>query len=208
MAGPVQLLPEPTREEKAKIRNTLAAIRAMMTVEQVQQLDHHEALLARYSHLIEVYLEPTRFVDVSGLTEDEAAEKIVATQKAALRMLLPTDRDTLAGAIKVLTESLARNIALKRAVAGLTTMGAFRPRDPVNPLKDETEGSRGERNLKELTLAELREVRRGMQILNGHQQLRSEPPIPPPPDPIDHLRARVPKQLGDEQPQNNKIRPS
>src|SRR5204863_1314770 len=30
---------EPTREEKAKLRVTLAAIRAMMTVEQVQQLD-------------------------------------------------------------------------------------------------------------------------------------------------------------------------
>jgi hypothetical protein len=208
MAGRVQLLPEPTTEEKAKLRVTLAAIRAMMTVEQVQQLDHHEALLARYSHLIEVYLEPRRFVDVSGLTEDEATEKIVATQKAALRMLLPTDRDTLAGAIKVLTESLARNIALKRAVAGLTTMGAFRPRDPVNPLKDDNEGSRGEPiDLKRLTLAELREVRRGMEILNGHKQLRSEPPIPPPPESIDDLR-RVPKQLGDEQPGDNKIRPS
>jgi hypothetical protein len=48
MAGPVQLLPEPTTEEKAKLRITLAAIRAMMTVEQVQLLEHYEALLARY----------------------------------------------------------------------------------------------------------------------------------------------------------------
>jgi hypothetical protein len=198
MAGPVQLLPERTTEEKAKLRITLAAIRATMTVEQVQQLEHHEALLARYSHLIEVYLEPRRFVDVSGLSKIEAAEKIVATQKVALRMLLPTERDTLVGAIKVLTEAIARNITLKRSVAGLPTMGVFRPGDPANPLED-GEDPRGRLiNLEGMDTAQLREVCRAMEALDRQQHLRAGAPVPPPPEPIDDLLDGLPKQLEEE----------
>jgi hypothetical protein len=186
MAGPVQLLPEPTKEEKAKLRITLAAIRAMMSLEQVQLLDRHEALLGRYSHLIEVYLEPRRFVDIKGLSEDAATEKIVGTQKAALRILLPTPRDTLAGTIKMLTEAIARTIALKRSVAGLPAMGAFRPGDPANPLED-GEDPRGRlMNLEGMDTAQLREIRRSMEALRQHH-LRAGPPVPPPPEPIDDL---------------------
>jgi hypothetical protein len=93
------------------------------------------------SHLIEVYLEPRRFVDINGLAEDEAAERIVATQKVALRMLLPTERDTLAGAIKVLTEAITRNITLKRSVAGLMTMGRSSAAFAIRPARSATAGA-------------------------------------------------------------------
>jgi hypothetical protein len=46
-AAAIQLLPDATGEEKAKLRITLAAIRAMMSLEQVQQLEYHETLLRR-----------------------------------------------------------------------------------------------------------------------------------------------------------------
>jgi hypothetical protein len=62
LAGPVQLLPDRTPEEKAQLRITLGAIRAMMSVEQSQLLDHHLSQLLRYGHLIDVYIEPAKFV--------------------------------------------------------------------------------------------------------------------------------------------------
>jgi len=56
--------------------------------------------------------------------------------------------------------------------------------------------------------AQLREVRRAMELLDRQQHLRSGPPVPPPPEPIDDLLRALPEQLGDEQPRDNKIHPN
>jgi len=55
----IQLLPEAKPEERAQLRIALSTIKAMMTVEQVEQLEHHEGLLRRYSHLIESISSPS-----------------------------------------------------------------------------------------------------------------------------------------------------
>ena len=161
-AGAVQVLPTSGREEKAQLRITLSAIRAMMSLEQVEQLEHHRALLRRYAHLIECYLEPQRFVDLDGLDDEAKAAKIVGTQKLALSLLLPTERDTLAGAIRTLTGAIRDNIALARMVASLDKVKAgisSRPEDPVEhagaPLV----------NLDAMGTGQLRHVQQAMELL-------------------------------------------
>ena len=183
-AGAVQVLPTTCREEKAQLRVTLAAIRAMMTFEQVEQLEHHRALLRRYSHLIEVYLEPQRFVDLDDLDDQAKAAKIVATQKLALSLLLPTDRDTLAGAIKTLTAAIRDNIELARMVASLDKVKAG-----VSSQPDDPAGHAGGPlvNLDAMGTGQLRQVQRAMELLQKHQREAGEAPRPPPPEPIDDL---------------------
>jgi len=184
-AGAIRVLPDPTREEKAKLRVTLAAIRAMMSLEQVEQLERLEMLLGRYSHLIDVYLEPQRFVDPAGLTEEEKAEKIVATQKQALRTLLPTERDTLSGAIKTATAAIQQIIELKRKIVGLdkvkTGTGGVELSDPLADEGDKP----GLVNIEAMTTEQLRIVTHAMEILDHHQHAMRDPPMPPPPDPLD-----------------------
>jgi hypothetical protein len=188
----VHFLPEQLGEEKTRLRVTLTAIKSMMTLEQVQQLEHHEALLRRYSHLIEVYLEPMRFVDVEGLDDDMKAEKIVATQRLAMQMLLPTERDTLAGAFKVLTEAIRSSIVLKRAVVGLHPVkgGATMPsRDPMFRDDPEAEAEvKGLLDLSTLDTGQLRHVQQAMEMLQRHQHRQNAAPTPPDPDPIEDLR--------------------
>jgi hypothetical protein len=100
LAGPVQLLPDRSPEEKAQLRITLGAIRAMMSVEQAQVLDAHLVRLLQYGHLIDVYLKPSEFVPEDPTLDLAArAAKIVAVQDVARHMLLPTERDTLIGAL-------------------------------------------------------------------------------------------------------------
>jgi hypothetical protein len=199
----VQHLPERSSEEKAQLRITLAAIRAAMSVEQVQMLPYHRAVLARYSHLIEVYLEPQCFVDTKGLDADQAAERIVAAQKVALRMLLPTERDTQAGAVKVLTDAVGRTIQLQRTLAGLDKVAAAtsRPGEPNNPIANEDDRKARIIDLEALVIADLRAVPYGMEILDRHHRKRPDAPMPPPPEPIDDLLASEPvatRELEDE----------
>jgi hypothetical protein len=189
-AETVQLLPVPSTEEKAQLRTTLAAIRAAMPVEQVQCLERYQGVLLGYSHLIEVYLEPQRFVDTKGLAADKAAERIVAAQKVALRTLLPTKGDTLAGAIKVLTEAVRRIILLQRTVAGLDKVAsaALRPGDPNNPFGDEDGGKGQIINLDAMDPADRQAVQDAMELLNRHRHKQQDAPKPPRPAPIDDLR--------------------
>ena len=185
----IQLLPEAKPEERAQLRIALSTIKAMMTVEQVEQLEHHEGLLRRYSHLIEVYLEPQRFVDLAGMNDDDKAEKITATQSLALRMLLPTERDTLAGAIKVLTSSIQATIVLKRAVAGLHAVkgGAFQP--SADPLIDSIpEPGAKTVDFSQLPLPQKRVLMEAMEIMQRHQHAQREAPRPPLPESIEDLR--------------------
>lgn len=191
-AKAVAFLPEQLGDEKARLRVTLTAIKSFMTLEQVEQLDHHEALLRRYRHLMEVYLEPMRFVDVEGLNDDEKAEKIVATQRLAMHMLLPTERDTLAGAVKVLTDALRSSIVLKRAVVGLHPVKGGSSMTSKDPLfRDDPEAEekvKGLLDLSRLETGQLRHVQEAMEMLERHQHRQQEAPRPPDPDPIDDLR--------------------
>lgn len=186
-----RVLPEPTMEERARLRTTLATLRAMMTVEQVAVLEHHEAVLRRYSHLLEVYLEPARFVVAAeGMSAEELTDKIVETQSLALRQLLPTERDTLAGAIKTLTEAIQRTILLKRAVAGLqlpTGRGGASAPLAGPEIDGEASPVKSSANLANLPTSQLREVTRAMELLERHQHAHADAPKPPPPDPIDDI---------------------
>ena len=187
--GAIQTLPELTREEKAKFRVALAAIRARMSLEQLAQLERHEALLGRYGHLLDVYLDPVRFVDLAGLNDDQKAAKILATQQQALGTLLPTARDTLAGAIKTLTDAAQQVIMLKRKVVGLDKVKAGTGGvEPSDPLADE-----GDKqplvNFESMTTEERRAVEHGIELFKRHQRARRDAPMPPPPGSIDELMA-------------------
>jgi hypothetical protein len=184
--GAVQLLPGATHNDKARARVTLAAIRAMMSLEQVEQLERHEAVLDRYSHLLEVYLEPQRFLDLEGLNEDEKATKIVATRNLALAILLPTEKDTLVGVIKSLTNAIQQMVTLKRKIVGLDRLKDSQGISPFTPLGDE-EGDRPRGNLSSMCTADLRTVQHAMELLDRHQHAAREAPMPPLPDPIDDL---------------------
>jgi hypothetical protein len=196
-AAAMSLLPPMQADEKQKLRVTLAAIRAMMSVEQVQQLERHEQLLARYAHLVEVYLEPHRFVDPQGPAEDadEYAERVWTAQRTALRMLLPTERDTLAGAIKVLTEAMKHTIELKRTVAGLgkTLAGAYKVGANIDMDPDEAARAGGKiLDIDVLETRDLRAVQHAMELLDRQHRRQTEPPKPPPPDSIDDLLGAPP----------------
>lgn len=180
--------PDNSREEKARLRVALAAIRATMSLEQVELLERHEALLDRYSHLLEVYLDPERFLELTGLNENEKAGKIVSTRRGALGVLLPNDGDTLTGVIKTLTYALQQIVTLKRKVVGLdkimmTTGGSH----SSDPLADD-DGEWPLVHLASLTTGQLRHVREAMELLQRHEQTSRETPNPPPPDPIEELR--------------------
>jgi hypothetical protein len=113
-AASVERLPDWTLEEKARLRVTPEAT----AIELAAQIERHEGLLLRYSDLLEVYLKPQRFIDRAGLTDDQWAEQVAVAQKEALRVLVPTKRETPAGVVKTLTDGLVRAIQLKRTVLG------------------------------------------------------------------------------------------
>ena len=113
------LLPVRSKAERAKLRMDLAALRGLLLAQQVDLLDRHEQRLEDFGHLIGLYLAPHNYLVLDPLGESARAEKIIAVQKAALSQLLPTERDTLAGAVKTLTTALAVTIQIKLKVAEL-----------------------------------------------------------------------------------------
>jgi hypothetical protein len=178
--------------QKTQMRVALAAIRASMTVNQIRQLERYDALLGRYWHWLECYLAPHEHVDVSGMNADEAAEKVAMTQRQALGMLTPTDRDSLTGVVKTLSDALFRSIELKRQVAGLDKVALLRPgMEPGDPATamDGPELI----NVDDLSTADLRAVRAGMELLERHRRDRREVPMPPAPDTIDDLLGPEPQ---------------
>jgi hypothetical protein len=153
----------------------------------VALLERHEAMLLRYVWLLEVYLRPERFVDRRRLTEDMWAEKSLAARRTALSILLPGEKDTLAGAIKTMSDALSRFVELKLRVLGLEKTkrsGAISPSPTKMPLPDAASSAK-----LNLSLAELRLVREAMVLLKRDGPLLTEPPLPPPPEPIDDLIA-------------------
>jgi hypothetical protein len=108
---------------------------ATMSLEQVELPERHVELLESYSHLLEVYLDPERFLDLTGLNENEKAGKIGSTRKLAPGVLPPNEKDTLTGVIKTVTNRLQQIVTLKRTVVGLdgmmTTTNRSHSSDPL-----------------------------------------------------------------------------
>ena len=184
--------PVRTEDDQTSIRIRLAELRGTLTVRQITELERHERILADYEHLLCVYLAPHRFLDLSGLDPAARNERLAAVQKAALATLLPTERDTLAGALRTLTTSLSTVVQLKRLVAGLSenpgrnrngSEAGERAR-PSNPFDRDPPGC----DLEALDTETLRMIQRAMEALTGHQQRRSDPPMPPPPESLEDFR--------------------
>lgn len=91
--------PSRSRTEQAAPRVHLSSLCGELALQQIRQLEQHDELLWDYHHLLGVYLNPSKFVDVAGLDPAQAAAKLEAISRQAGRVVLPTERDTLAGAI-------------------------------------------------------------------------------------------------------------
>ena len=172
------LLPVRSKAERGKLRMDLAALRGLLLAQQVDLLDRHEQRLENYGHLIDIYLAPQDHLALDGLSDTAREEKIVAVQKAALSQLLPTERDTLANAIKVLTVAVATIVQLKVRVAELAR--AF-------IRNDEGEDHAVRTRMSELDTTTLRKVHEAMKALTGQRSIAAVPPMPPPPEQIDDL---------------------
>lgn len=189
--------PVQSKEDRAELKMQMAALRGVLTVQQIAQLERHEEILSSYTHLLHVYLSTHEFVDLEGLSEEEAEEKLHRIQRAAMSRLLPTERDTLSGAIKTLTHSLIQVVQTKRLVAGIAKQGRLptgRRRDLVGDDDDEESTSERRGEATALDLETLRTVRDAMQVLTGHREDRREPPKPPEPEPLDDLVVERPPE--------------
>lgn len=194
---PAELFPVRDKSEQAKIKVRLGHLRGVMSVQQLDQLQQHEELLANYSHLLRVYMAPHEFIALDGLDEEQAKDKLMRTQRAALSQLLPTERDTLAGALKVLTHSLGVTVQLKRQVAGLALKGTARISGGG---EDDDQALPGTGDARSLPLKMLRTVREAMEVLTGARQRDNEPPKPPAPESIDDLIVERPPEEEEEPP--------
>jgi len=184
--NPASAFPSRSRTEQAAMRVHLASLRGELALQQIQQLEQHDELLWDYHHLLRVYLNPSQFVDVAGLDPAQAAARLEAIGRQAGRVVLPTERDTLAGAIQALSKALLASFAAKRNAAGMTP----RQMNGRGPHRDEDE-QEAPRDLNALDLPSLRSVTTAMALLRGAVQRHDEPPKPPPPEGLeDLLKAR------------------
>ncbi|HME25459.1 MAG TPA: hypothetical protein VKI44_29700, partial [Acetobacteraceae bacterium] len=174
----IMLLPARSKAERAKLKIDVGALGGELLAQQIDQLDRHEQLLEDYGHLIKLCVAPHDCLDLNGLSETARQEKIAAVQKAALSLLLPTGRDTLAGAIRILTCSLATTVQLTCRVADLARASI---RD------DEGDDSARRKVIEGLDVPALRKVQEAIAIMSGQRASAAEPPMPPPPEAIDDL---------------------
>jgi hypothetical protein len=182
--GDKTLFPKRSQAEEAELRVQLSSLRGHLSIQQLHQLERHERILSDFSHLLSVYLSPHEYLDVDGLEEEDAQEKLLKVQRAALSLLLPSEGDSLAGALKALTTSLATTINLKRAVGGL---GKSLARGGRGDDEDAPEPKPGG-NLAQLGTEALRSVKAAMLVLTGEQIRQSDPPRPPAPESLEDLR--------------------
>lgn len=187
-----RMLPEQTKDERTQLRVALTTIRAMLPLDHVGVIERHEGVLRGYTHLLEVVLDPHAFVERGTMTQDEYLEEVVRTQLFARKMLLPTDRDTLAGAIKTLTNALEQTIRMKRQAVGMPvpSRGAalpFQPNGSAVDAGEEDDLPVDRAAMEKLSTADLRQVTAAMELLQRRQHQRAEQPKPPPPDSIDDL---------------------
>jgi hypothetical protein len=182
---PASGFPPRSRTEQAAMRLQLVARPGELALLQIQQFEEHDELLGDFQHLLAVYLNPGKYVDVTGLDPGQAAARLEAIRQQAGRLVMPTERDTLAGAIQTLSKALMASFAAKRTAAGITP----RQMHGRRPQRDEQEPE-APPDLNTLDLASLRFVTTAMALLKGNTQGHSEPPKPPPPDTLDDLVVR------------------
>lgn len=186
---PFRGLPQRSKEEVLETKVRLAALKSDITLQQFDALQRHDDVLADYRHLLGCYLSPERFVKIEGLNDEAAAERLQQVRSTALRLLLPSERDTLAGAILALNKAQLASIAATRQVLGMERPRGGRGGVTPDPDADNAEAAAagGDRSADQLGVKELREVKRGMELLMGVREVNREPPMPPPPDSLDDL---------------------
>ena len=125
----------------------------------------------------------------------------MAAQRQALGTLLPTARDTLAGAIKTLTNAIQQVIMLKRKVVCLdkvkTGTGGVQSFDPLAEEVEKTPPV----DVNSMSTAELRLVQQAMELVQRHQHAKRDAPMPPPPDSIDDLMDLPPEPDEPDEPE-------
>ena len=182
--------PFPVRDaaEQAALQIQMGAMRGELSVQHMRMLARHEQLVADWEHSIRVYLRPHDYVDVTGLSAEEAQDKVSRVQHAALALALPTERDTLSGAFKTLNASYVTIIQLQRLAMGFPAKGG-RPAGRGTPGADAGDDDEAEPgvDLEQLPLTTLRDVHAAMRVMTGHKERASEPPMPPPPESLDDL---------------------
>jgi hypothetical protein len=169
-------LPRRRPDNSAKLRVELAALRGMLTARQITLLDRHQRLLEDYSHLLQLYIAPHDCLNLDALPEADRQVYIARIRRTALNLLLPTERDTLANAIKTLTATVAATVQLQRTVACLPTKEW-----------DEEIDSGEQLDLSRLSTSDLIKIKEGMELLRCQPQRQRECPTPPRPEPIDDL---------------------
>jgi hypothetical protein len=190
-AGSPTAFPLRSRTEIAALRVQLSARRGELALQQMRRLETHNELLWEYHHLLSVFLNPGKHVDVTGLDAEQAAARLAEVSRQAGRLALPTERDTLAGAIAALSKALIATLAATRSAAGVNPPRQLRGGGPHCD-GDEFETVR----TAALDLSQLRYVRSAMELLNGNARRNIEPPKPPPAEGVDDLvvkRDEVPR---------------
>jgi predicted DNA-binding protein (UPF0251 family) len=178
------IVPPRDKASQAAMRLELNMLRAEATLSQLKQLAEHDEVIADYRHLLAVCLNPNRFVDVRGLSQEKAEDKLIQVSRAALRQLLPTERDTLAGAVLALNKATLASIMTARQVLGIMQRGV---RSPGLPTDVEPGAGDPAKQAQALGLDALRQVKHSMELLTGAEQAANEAPRPPPPEDLDDL---------------------
>ena len=135
-----------------------------------------QAMIDDYVHLLQVYLNPDQYAETEGLDPAEAEAAVMKLQALARAVLLPTERDSLASAMKVGALGIATLANLLKAAGGSNSSstigtGAHASED-------------GSVEIDKLSIDELVTVQAAINILNGVKTRPSEPPMPPPPEPL------------------------
>jgi hypothetical protein len=180
---PVTSLPARSKTELAALRVHLATMRSDLAVQHMTQLAQHKELIWDYHHLAEVYFNPSKFVDVAALPPDEGVKKLEEVSKAAGRLLLATERDTVANTMLAINKAVLSTLEAERRTLGIGPQQPGR-RGGVIEFDPEDEAPR---EPPPLDTEKLRQVRAAMNLMQGHMQERNEPPKPPPPDDLSDI---------------------
>lgn len=175
-AGLVARVEAQDERERAAAAITLAAVRGVLAVDQLRQLDRYEMVLDRLVGMLAAYVAPEEAlglqVDLEGLEPQERAEKVRAFQRDMLGQIAPCERDSLAGTLKAVTDAVGKVIALKREAAGFAP-----PEAGAGPARS-TRVNLG--LISSMGTQDLAAVHRAIEILDAEQP-RPGAPLPPSP---------------------------
>jgi hypothetical protein len=174
---PGVLLPR-RRQNDTGLLYELAARYDLLTAQQVAHLDRHQRLLDDFRHLIELCIAPEECLDLDALPEAEREGHVARIRRTALSLLFPTERDTLANAIRTLTAAMAVTVQLQRLITGSIALKG-RGKEPAPCDRPD---------LSSLDTPALVRVRESMQLLRGDRERRSPPPVPAAPESIEDFR--------------------